>query len=264
MSEDEPFLRAMLASPDDRVARLVYADWLDERSDARGEYARLAARVAELPHGHSERVPLRQRMLELQPQFQPWWVAIVGGLWATSEEAGDRMVGTHTEEAVRLLGCNRVRTDEKGYEVEIHDAATSGLTGALAYLQSRSKWRGNVQDITYYLYLRDAAGRSTAWEPHTYNPFFGCSPKFLEWYGDVVIFIYEEKHSHCAARFGFGHPARYHEIGDDWVLNGREIAHRGWRETVVNRLSVPDLEPLAPLSESEAAERDLLPSARWE
>src|SRR5206468_3446797 len=37
MTEDEPFLRAMLANPDDRVARLVYADWLDERSDARGE-----------------------------------------------------------------------------------------------------------------------------------------------------------------------------------------------------------------------------------
>jgi uncharacterized protein (TIGR02996 family) len=35
MSEDAAFLRTVLASPEDATARLVYADWLDDRSDAR-------------------------------------------------------------------------------------------------------------------------------------------------------------------------------------------------------------------------------------
>jgi uncharacterized protein (TIGR02996 family) len=261
MTEDESFLRAMLANPDDRVVRLVYADWLDEQSDSRGEYARLAARVAELPHEHAERPPLRKRMFELQPQLPQWWAAIVGGLRATFEEAGERMVGTHAEEAARLLGCKRVRTDEKGYQVEVCDAATSGLTGALAYLQCRSKWRGDSGDISYYLYLRDAAGFSTAWTPYTYNPYFGCTTKFLEWYGDVVIFIYEEKHDHYAACFGFGSPARYHKIDDYWVLDGRELGFIGYRETEVRRLSVPDLEPLPSLTQDEATARGLMPAA---
>jgi uncharacterized protein (TIGR02996 family) len=261
MTEDDSFLRAILANPDDHVARLVYADWLDEQSDSRGEYARLAARVAELPHEHADRVPLRRRMLELQSQLPPWWVAIVGGLRATSEEAGERMVGTRAEEAARLLGCKRTRTDEKGYEIELFDAATSGLTGALAYLQCRSKWQSGFCDIRYHLHLRDAEGFATAWEPYTYNPYFGCESKFLEWYGDVVIFIYEEKHDHYAARFGFNSPARYHKIEDYWVLDGRELAFVGYRKTEVRRLSVPDLEPLPPLTLDEAAACGLMPVA---
>ncbi|MBN9119658.1 MAG: TIGR02996 domain-containing protein [Planctomycetes bacterium] len=259
MTEDEPFLRAMLADPADRVSRLVYADWLDDRSDPRGEYARLAARVGELPHGHPERAPLRGRMLGLQPHLPPWWCAIVGGLRATSEEAGERTISSRAEEAARRLGCERVRTDEKGYEVEVCDAATSELTGALAYLQCRSKWHGQVQDIHYHLYLRDAAGFSTTWEPHTYNPYFGCGPKFLEWYGDAVVFIYEEKHSHYIARFGFNDPVKYHRIEDDWILDGREVTFIGYREKEVRRLSVPDLDVLPPLTPEGAAARDLMP-----
>ena len=40
---------------------------------------------------------VRRRMLELQVGLPPWWVAIVGGLCAMSEEAGDRMVGEARE-----------------------------------------------------------------------------------------------------------------------------------------------------------------------
>lgn len=40
MSEDEAFIRAIADSPGDGTARLVYADWLDDRSDPRGAYLR--------------------------------------------------------------------------------------------------------------------------------------------------------------------------------------------------------------------------------
>jgi uncharacterized protein (TIGR02996 family) len=262
MTEDESFLRTLLADPGDRVSRLVYADWLDDRADPRAEFLRIEARLAGLPREDATYPELRRRMLQLQSALPRWWLAAVGGLRATSEGADDRIVGARAAEVART---SATRTDAAGYELEIIDGATSGLTGAVAYLECRSKWlRQDHQDIHYHLRLRDAAGRTTAWEPHTYNPFFGCQPKFLEWYGDVVVFIYEEKHNHYVARVGFDERPYYCELEDDWVLNGREIGYRGWRETTVRRLSVPGLQPFPTLSADEAAARDLLPAARWE
>ena len=39
--EEQAFLEAMLDRPDDVSLRLVFADWLEERGDARGELLRL-------------------------------------------------------------------------------------------------------------------------------------------------------------------------------------------------------------------------------
>ena len=39
----DPFVAAICADPDDDLPRLVYADWLDERGDPRGELVRLIA-----------------------------------------------------------------------------------------------------------------------------------------------------------------------------------------------------------------------------
>jgi len=41
MSLEQGFLQAILADPDDDVHRLVFADWLEERGDPRGEFIRL-------------------------------------------------------------------------------------------------------------------------------------------------------------------------------------------------------------------------------
>jgi uncharacterized protein (TIGR02996 family) len=48
MSDDRAFLRAIREDPEDPARRLVYADWLEERGDPRGEYLRLACREREL------------------------------------------------------------------------------------------------------------------------------------------------------------------------------------------------------------------------
>lgn len=39
-SDDEAFIRAIVAAPGDDAPRLVYADWLEERGDPRGTYLR--------------------------------------------------------------------------------------------------------------------------------------------------------------------------------------------------------------------------------
>jgi uncharacterized protein (TIGR02996 family) len=45
-SDDEAFRNAVLAAPDDDAPRLVYADWLEERGDPRGEFIRLDLELA--------------------------------------------------------------------------------------------------------------------------------------------------------------------------------------------------------------------------
>ncbi len=40
MSEEQAFLRAILERPDDDAPKLIYADWLEERGDPRGEFLR--------------------------------------------------------------------------------------------------------------------------------------------------------------------------------------------------------------------------------
>jgi uncharacterized protein (TIGR02996 family) len=40
VTDDEAFIRAVVAAPGDDAPRLVYADWLDERGDPRGAYLR--------------------------------------------------------------------------------------------------------------------------------------------------------------------------------------------------------------------------------
>jgi uncharacterized protein (TIGR02996 family) len=67
MNEDEGFVRAIRDDPDDAALRLVYADWLDERSDPRGEYLRLGCKLSEI----------QARMAQLQEHIEPKWVAAV-------------------------------------------------------------------------------------------------------------------------------------------------------------------------------------------
>jgi uncharacterized protein (TIGR02996 family) len=47
--EQAAFLRAILAAPEDDVPRLIYADWLDERDDPRGEFIRVQVELAKTP-----------------------------------------------------------------------------------------------------------------------------------------------------------------------------------------------------------------------
>jgi uncharacterized protein (TIGR02996 family) len=77
MSEDEAFLQAIVAAPQEDDLRLVDADWLEDRGDLRGEYLRVAVTLARLERGRSagdtqprqgrgEIVRLKTRLAELQ------------------------------------------------------------------------------------------------------------------------------------------------------------------------------------------------------
>jgi uncharacterized protein (TIGR02996 family) len=71
MNRGEEFLQAILADPNNDHLRLVYADWLEENSDPRGEFIRLQFALARLPPG--EGLELRARELELIREHKEEW-----------------------------------------------------------------------------------------------------------------------------------------------------------------------------------------------
>jgi uncharacterized protein (TIGR02996 family) len=74
MSLEEAFLQAILQEPDEDVHCLVYADWLEERGDPRGEFIRVQCRLARLPANAAERPELLARQEELLEEHAGAWL----------------------------------------------------------------------------------------------------------------------------------------------------------------------------------------------
>jgi uncharacterized protein (TIGR02996 family) len=72
MKEEEAFLRAVVESFGDPGPRLVYADWLDDRADARGPYLR-----AELEWARERDAAGGEKLRQLAEGLDPVWVARV-------------------------------------------------------------------------------------------------------------------------------------------------------------------------------------------
>jgi uncharacterized protein (TIGR02996 family) len=91
VSEDEAFVARLSARPDDETARLVYADWLDERDDPRGAYLRAeAAWIALQPQDEQYR-PLYRELSRRAAALDPAWLVSasrVGHLVRTACEPG--------------------------------------------------------------------------------------------------------------------------------------------------------------------------------
>jgi uncharacterized protein (TIGR02996 family) len=75
MSPDNPFLKALLAQPDDDTLRLAMADWLDENEDpARAEFIRVQVELARGVEERERRVALEKRQAELLVGHEREWV----------------------------------------------------------------------------------------------------------------------------------------------------------------------------------------------
>jgi uncharacterized protein (TIGR02996 family) len=70
MIDEAALLAAIRAAPDDDAPRLVYADWLSERGDPRGEYITLSCTFAK-----SYDMEARRRADELEAAHREAWVA---------------------------------------------------------------------------------------------------------------------------------------------------------------------------------------------
>jgi uncharacterized protein (TIGR02996 family) len=74
MNQEEAFLQAIREDPDDDTVRLIFADWLEERGDPRGEFIRVQMELARLPEDDPRRRPLQGRSEALLRQHEPRWV----------------------------------------------------------------------------------------------------------------------------------------------------------------------------------------------
>ena len=72
---ESAFIEAIHETPDDRTLRLVYADWLDETGDRRGELIRMQCELDELPVGNPQRTVLRQAIHDVCSEHQSEWLA---------------------------------------------------------------------------------------------------------------------------------------------------------------------------------------------
>jgi uncharacterized protein (TIGR02996 family) len=74
MSIEDAFLHDILAHPDDDAPRLIYADWLDEHNDPRGEFIRIQCVLAQLSDEDPRRWPLEQREQQLLRDQRGKWL----------------------------------------------------------------------------------------------------------------------------------------------------------------------------------------------
>jgi uncharacterized protein (TIGR02996 family) len=76
-SDEQAFLKAILAAPDDDTPRLVFADWLDERGEgddaARAALIRAQCRLERLPLGSKERNKLQREAKAILKKHGDRW-----------------------------------------------------------------------------------------------------------------------------------------------------------------------------------------------
>jgi uncharacterized protein (TIGR02996 family) len=78
MGDEDGFLRAIADTPEDDAPRLVYADWLDERNDPRGEFVRVQVEIDRAIPRADRYATLRTRSRALRRLIDPGWAAAVG------------------------------------------------------------------------------------------------------------------------------------------------------------------------------------------
>jgi uncharacterized protein (TIGR02996 family) len=74
MTQDDAFLQAIVDAPDDDTPRLIYADWLEERGDPRGEFIRVQCQLAKLDEADPKQWALESRALFLRGKHDRKWV----------------------------------------------------------------------------------------------------------------------------------------------------------------------------------------------
>jgi uncharacterized protein (TIGR02996 family) len=74
MNEAAGFLEAIRADPRDTSLRLIYADWLEEHDDPRGEFIRIQCQLADLAYRDERRASLYERQTFLLDEYGTDWL----------------------------------------------------------------------------------------------------------------------------------------------------------------------------------------------
>ena len=187
----------------------------------------------------------------------------MAGIPLRGDVAGEEPAADRISEAARLLGRPVQFVDSEGFEQEIISATPVRSDGALAYVTTSAKDVGPYIDITIRFHVRDARSQDVSSSIESYNPYFGCDVRYLEWMGSTAVLIYREKHNtYVSACDGVGAP-QYVKIADSWVLNGSVLGYWKYKATEVQRIKLPLLEPMEAISEAAAVASEVCPPKHW-
>jgi uncharacterized protein (TIGR02996 family) len=84
-SDEAALLERVCDDPDDDAPRLIYADWLDERGDPRGEFIRVQVALARLAGNDPSAARLRDREATLLARFHARWSERLKGVAGWTE-----------------------------------------------------------------------------------------------------------------------------------------------------------------------------------
>src|SRR5262249_27660854 len=82
--EMDSFLQAIHDEPCEDAPRLVFADWLDEHDDPRGEFIRLSCAKEGVDLEDPRRVALSERRSAWEGRWKREWLAGAPGRWSDS------------------------------------------------------------------------------------------------------------------------------------------------------------------------------------
>jgi hypothetical protein len=106
------------------------------------------------------------------------------------------------------------------------------------------------------------------WPVTVYNPAFGCDVYLLRWFGEVLVFIYHDKHDLYACNFNANGLIKCRCISHELAILQDQVVYRNWGERdKVHVLGLPDLDLQETIRYEEARARgitlDELGSQNW-
>jgi uncharacterized protein (TIGR02996 family) len=80
VTHEEAFIQAIREDPDDDGPRLIFADWLEEHGDPRGEFIRVQCELARLPQNDPKKDELWKRERRLLQMHEREWLRELRGM----------------------------------------------------------------------------------------------------------------------------------------------------------------------------------------
>lgn len=116
---EEPLWLAVLDDPDDLSRRSVYADWLQETGDPRGDYLRLLLELHPLKKGDPRIREIRKRLATMRLTVDRHWAAILDEFDARVREVRTIRLRIHTYGSApkKYSGATKVGFIERSFLV---------------------------------------------------------------------------------------------------------------------------------------------------
>jgi formylglycine-generating enzyme len=166
MNDETAFLQAMQEHPDDTALRLVFADWLEERGDSRGELIRLLhtlTQSVEVPDRRKLEDRLRNLLASGVKPVGPFWTNSIGMKFAWIP-AGTFLMGSPANEEERDESeIQHKVTLTKGHYLAIHPVTQACWREVMGNNPSRTKGDDLPVEMVSWegckAYLRKLSGR---------------------------------------------------------------------------------------------------------